>query len=172
MGSQCARYTVVVEPGLRNWSAYVPDLPICVSTGRTRAAVKRRIREAIVFHMEGLQEERLPIPRPGVSTRVVDVEVPGADGGAGAHTRQYVAVVEPDRDRWVAYIPDIWGCSTAGETCEEAERNIRTALASHIALLREQGAPIPVPGRRIGVVEVEVPDEAPAAEAPSQVEAP
>jgi predicted RNase H-like HicB family nuclease len=171
MGGQCARYTVVVESGPRNWSAYVPDLPICVATGRTRAAVKRRIREAIVFHMEGLQEEGLPIPRPGVSTSVVDVDVPAPDGEVGVHTRRYVAVVEPDHDGWVAYVPDVWGCSTTGETREEAERKIRTALEDRITLLRERGEAIPASGRRIAIVEVDVPDPAPATEAPSEVEA-
>ena len=56
------RYAVVYEQAPRNWAAYVPDLPGCVATGRTRADVQRRIREAIGLHLEAMRirGERLP----------------------------------------------------------------------------------------------------------------
>ena len=76
MSGERKQYTVVLERGARNWAAYVPDLGVCVATGRTRAAVERRIREAIQFHLEGLRQEGLPIPEPGTWTQVVDVDVP------------------------------------------------------------------------------------------------
>jgi predicted RNase H-like HicB family nuclease len=47
------RYVVVIEKGERNYSAYVPDLPGCVSVGDTAEQVKSEIREAIEFHLEG-----------------------------------------------------------------------------------------------------------------------
>ena len=47
------RYAVVIEKGERNYSAYVPDLPGCVSIGDTLEEVKAEIREAIEFHLEG-----------------------------------------------------------------------------------------------------------------------
>ena len=46
-------YTVIYEWGKRNWSAYVPDLPGCIATGKTRKLVEKKIREAIEFHIEG-----------------------------------------------------------------------------------------------------------------------
>ncbi|HEY3319159.1 MAG TPA: type II toxin-antitoxin system HicB family antitoxin [Planctomycetota bacterium] len=57
-------YTVIYERGKRNWSAYVPDLPGCVATGKTRQETARRMREAIAFHLEGmrLHKERIPAP--------------------------------------------------------------------------------------------------------------
>lgn len=58
------RYAVVIEKAKGNLSAYVPDLPGCVATGRTRAIVERRIRESIRFHIQGLRADRLPVPRP------------------------------------------------------------------------------------------------------------
>ena len=67
------RYAVVIEKGERNYSAYVPDLPGCVSVGDTLDEVKAGIREAIEFHLEGMREDGLPIPKP--STRAEDVEV-------------------------------------------------------------------------------------------------
>jgi predicted RNase H-like HicB family nuclease len=42
-------YTVIYERGLRNWSAYVPDLPGCIATAKTPQALERRIREAVAF---------------------------------------------------------------------------------------------------------------------------
>jgi predicted RNase H-like HicB family nuclease len=58
------RYAVVIEKAPKNYAAYVPDLPGCVATGRTRAVVQRRIREAIRMHVAGLRENGLPVPGP------------------------------------------------------------------------------------------------------------
>ena len=57
-----SQYAVIYERGERNWSAYVPDLPGCVATGEDRAAVEKRIREAVQFHVEGLRDNDTPIP--------------------------------------------------------------------------------------------------------------
>ena len=66
-------YTVLYEPGERNWSAYVPDLPGCVATGKTREETEQRIREAISFHIEGLKIDGEPVPPPTVEAGVVSV---------------------------------------------------------------------------------------------------
>jgi len=58
------RYAIVIEKADGNYSAYVPDLPGCVATGDTVAAVEDRIREAVRFHIEGLQADGLAIPEP------------------------------------------------------------------------------------------------------------
>ena len=44
------RYAIIIEPGQRNFSAYVPDLPGCVATGKTETEVKQRLHEAIELH--------------------------------------------------------------------------------------------------------------------------
>jgi predicted RNase H-like HicB family nuclease len=58
------RYAIVIEKADGNYSAYVPDLPGCVATGDTVAAVEDRIREAVRFHIEGLEADGLAIPEP------------------------------------------------------------------------------------------------------------
>jgi len=58
------RYAVVIEKANGNYSAYVPDLPGCVATGKTVAAVEEEIRIAIRFHIEGLKTDGLEIPAP------------------------------------------------------------------------------------------------------------
>ena len=56
------RYAVVIEWGEHNYSAYVPDLPGCIATGKTVEEVTQLIREAIAIHLEGLREDGDPIP--------------------------------------------------------------------------------------------------------------
>ncbi len=58
------RYAIVIEKAPANYSAYVPDLPGCVATGPTVPATEKNIREAIRFHIEGLEEDGLPVPQP------------------------------------------------------------------------------------------------------------
>ena len=53
------RYAVVIEKAGSNYSAYVPDLPGCVATGETVAAVEMEVRDAIRFHIEGLEADVL-----------------------------------------------------------------------------------------------------------------
>jgi predicted RNase H-like HicB family nuclease len=48
------RYAIVIEDAGSNYSAYVPDLPGCVTTGVTLEEVESAISEAIEFHFEGL----------------------------------------------------------------------------------------------------------------------
>jgi predicted RNase H-like HicB family nuclease len=56
------RYAVVIEKAEGNYAAYVPDLPGCIATGDTVAAVEQEIREAIRFHIDGLKADGLPVP--------------------------------------------------------------------------------------------------------------
>jgi len=67
------RYLVVIERANGNYSAYAPDLPGCVATGKTIEEVKARMREAIKMHIEGLREDGLPVPSPRVSAEYVTV---------------------------------------------------------------------------------------------------
>jgi predicted RNase H-like HicB family nuclease len=58
------RYAIVIEKANGNYSAYVPDLPGCIATGDTVAAVEGEIREAIRFHIEGLRADGADVPEP------------------------------------------------------------------------------------------------------------
>ena len=68
------RLLVVYEDAGTNFSAYVPDLPGCVSTGATRQEVACNIREAIALHLAGMRADGESMPEP-VDTwaEVVDV---------------------------------------------------------------------------------------------------
>lgn len=58
------RYAMIIEKGQRNFSAYLPDLPGCIATGKTVEEVRERMREAIELHLAGMREDGLPIPEP------------------------------------------------------------------------------------------------------------
>ncbi len=78
------KFAVVIEKGPNNYSAYVPDLPGCVSTGATLTEIEKNIREAIEFHIEGMIEDGDPIPEPSsqafeVRSRSLDQQSPCCD---------------------------------------------------------------------------------------------
>jgi len=58
------RFLIIIERAERNFSAYSPDLPGCVATGRTREQAAANMHKAIELHIKGLREDRLPVPKP------------------------------------------------------------------------------------------------------------
>lgn len=68
-----SRYAVVIEQADGNLSAYVPDLPGCVTTGATRDEVEANLAEAIKVHVESLRAHGEPVPAPSTITGVVDL---------------------------------------------------------------------------------------------------
>ncbi len=67
------KYTIIIEKTKNNYSAYCPDLPGCVATGRTEEEVIRNMKEAIKFHLEGLRQEKLPIPEAKTTAYQLEV---------------------------------------------------------------------------------------------------
>jgi predicted RNase H-like HicB family nuclease len=61
-------------------------------------------------------------------------------------TPAYLIVIErADDGGYGAWAPDLPGCVALGETVEEAERQMREAVAFHIEGLRHHGEPVPAP---------------------------
>ena len=58
------RFLVIIEKADGNYSAYSPDLPGCVATGKTSEEVEQNMYEAIEMHIRGLVEDNSPIPEP------------------------------------------------------------------------------------------------------------
>ena len=67
------KYAVVYERTAHNYSAYVPDLPGCVSAAGTMAETRRLIRDAIKMHIEAMREAGEHVPQPGTSTELIEV---------------------------------------------------------------------------------------------------
>lgn len=57
------RFLIVIEKADGNYSAYSPDLPGCVATGKTRDQAAYNMHAAIDMHVRGLLEDRLPVPQ-------------------------------------------------------------------------------------------------------------
>lgn len=67
-------YACVLEPADDGtWSAYVPDLPGVVATGRSPGQAQTRIREAISLHLEELRRHGETAAPPRSQTVVVAV---------------------------------------------------------------------------------------------------
>ncbi len=69
------KYVVIIEKGPDNLSAYVPDLPGCVSTGHTIDEVLRNIREAVEGHLAVMRDYGDPIPEALTEAAQIEVEV-------------------------------------------------------------------------------------------------
>jgi predicted RNase H-like HicB family nuclease len=69
------KYTIIIEKGEGNYSAYCPDLPGVVAAGETEEETVVLMKDAIEFHLEGLKEDRMPIPEPTISTRSLEIAV-------------------------------------------------------------------------------------------------
>lgn len=60
--------------------------------------------------------------------------------------RFFPAVIETDDEPgYSVFFPDFPGCTSAGETIEEAVQGAKEALAGHIELMVEDGDAIPAP---------------------------
>jgi predicted RNase H-like HicB family nuclease len=56
-------YLVVIEKAVDgSYSAYVPDLPGCVSCGDALEEAKELIQEAIRLHIDSLRRRHEPVP--------------------------------------------------------------------------------------------------------------
>jgi len=67
------RFLILIEPTDTGFSAYSPDLPGCVATGRTTAEAEKNMREAIAFHVDGLRADGQPVPESHTTAVYVEV---------------------------------------------------------------------------------------------------
>ena len=77
-------YLVVFEKACDgSYSAYVPDLPGCVTCGVSVEEVDSLIREAIRLHVESLRHHQEPVPEPSATARLLrSAADPGPDASA------------------------------------------------------------------------------------------
>ena len=68
------KFLVVIESTETGYSAYSPDLPGCVATGKTREEVEKNMHDAIELHIQGLLEDKLPIPEPTSFAEYISVQ--------------------------------------------------------------------------------------------------
>lgn len=66
----------------------------------------------------------------------------------------YAIVLEQGENSWAAYVPDLPGCMSTGNTLEETSANIREAIEGHLETLRAFGEPVPKPTSRVAEIEI------------------
>ena len=58
------RYTIIIERGPTNFSAYAPDFPGCVAAADTETETVALMKEALKLHIEDMHERGEPVPSP------------------------------------------------------------------------------------------------------------
>jgi predicted RNase H-like HicB family nuclease len=67
---------------------------------------------------------------------------------------RYTVINEKGPTSWGAYVPDLPGVISVGDSREEVERLIQEAIEFHLEGMREEGMSIPAPSSFAGVVEI------------------
>lgn len=86
------RYLVVIEKGVRNYSAFSPDVPGCIATGQTLDETIDSMRSALEFHIEGMIENGEPLP----TAMPLRAFVQNTDDMTGEDLIAHVIVRSPD----------------------------------------------------------------------------
>jgi len=68
---------------------------------------------------------------------------------------KYTVIYEERPTSWGAYVPDLPGTASVGDSRDEVERLIQEAIEFHLAGMRQEGMSIPPPSSFAGVVEIE-----------------
>ena len=140
------RYLVVVEKSPRNYSAYSPDVPGCIATGRTLDETTRNMRDALEGHMEVMADHGDPAPEPTAWAITV---------------HGYVVPVEKTADGYRAEPPDLPDVAVAADTPEGVEALGRKAIAWRLDAQQGRAQP-PEPSAKAVYVEVGLPSAAAA----------
>ncbi len=70
------RVLVVLEKTNRNYSAYTPDIPGCIATGKTIEATLDNMREALRTHLHAMAEDGDPMPEIAtIDAQFLDIQV-------------------------------------------------------------------------------------------------
>ncbi len=67
---------------------------------------------------------------------------------------KYAVVIERTPNNYAAYVPDLPGCISVGDTEAEVLTNIREAIELHLDSMREDGDRIPAPTTVAAMVEI------------------
>ena len=60
-------YVVVYQELPNNYCAYLPELPGCISTGKTWDEIQDMVREAVTLYLESTLEDGDPLPEGGMT---------------------------------------------------------------------------------------------------------
>jgi predicted RNase H-like HicB family nuclease len=89
------RFLVVYEHGKRNYGGFAPDVPGCISTGKTLPEMRRMMKEALESHLEFMAADGDSLPEPVTSSYPVP---PDSDpnGEVDHYVVEFLEVEMPD----------------------------------------------------------------------------
>jgi predicted RNase H-like HicB family nuclease len=74
-GIKVFKYAAIIEKAEGNYSVFSPDLPGCAATGQTVEEAISNMRDAIQFHIKGLEKEGLAIPEPSSRVKYIEISI-------------------------------------------------------------------------------------------------
>jgi predicted RNase H-like HicB family nuclease len=110
-----------------------------------------RLLESNGWQLKGTRGSHRQFRHP---TKGIVVTVRGQLGRKARGLITYTVIYERGPASWGAYVPDLPGVITVGDSRQEVERLIQEAIAFHIEGLREKGLPIPTPASFAGSIEI------------------
>ena len=70
-------YLAVFEPSKDGYGVYFPDLPGCISFGKTYEEAYRKSEDALGLHIYGMEKDGDEIPKPSENQQIYPETVPG-----------------------------------------------------------------------------------------------
>lgn len=67
------RFLIVIEYGKANYSAYVPDLPGCIATGKTLEELRINMKQAMELHIRGMYADQEPLYPSQMRAEYLDI---------------------------------------------------------------------------------------------------
>ena len=65
------KFLIVLEKTINGYSSFTPDLPGCIATGRTKKETEKNMYESIQFHIDGMKEEKIKLPKAHAESEVL-----------------------------------------------------------------------------------------------------
>ena len=78
---------------------------------------------------------------------------------------RYAVVIEKGENNYGAYVPDLPGCVSVGDSLAEVEQMIREAIELHLEGMLLDGDPVPQPSTQCCYVDVDLPKVTPGGQA-------
>jgi predicted RNase H-like HicB family nuclease len=67
------KYLIIIEKSDNGYCAYSPDIPGCIAGAETEEETRVLMKEAIVFHLEGMVEDGEKLPTSHTIAEYVEI---------------------------------------------------------------------------------------------------
>ena len=67
------KYLIIIEKSNNGFCAYSPDIPGCIAAAETEEETRTLMKEAIVFHLEGMTEDGEKLPKGQTVAEYIEI---------------------------------------------------------------------------------------------------